>query len=167
MQEKKHLIYEFSDFNMARSEWTWRYYLEREEDGSFTLRAEQTIDDDDPEYENEEPWALDPLEGLRSAEDIYDATTCYGEEYIGEVDPSNFIAGITSFDSKLGAQFKRKVERVEHDNQADDDDSAPSKMRYIENPNKDQVMRLYKAMDSGGMQVTRRPRHPLPQDKED
>jgi hypothetical protein len=167
MQEKRHLIYEFSDYNMAGSGWTWRYYLEREEDGSFTLFAEQTIEDDDPVYEDEEPWELDPLEELRSAEDLLDAITYYGDEHIGEVDPSNFIAGITSFDSKLGAQFKRQLERVESDNQADDDGSAPSKMRYIENPNKDQVMRLYKAMDSGGMQVIRRPRHPLPKDQED
>ena len=103
---------------------------------------------------------------MRSGKDVYEALS-EGFDEIGEVEPSNFIAGITSFDSKLGAQFKRKVERVEHDNQADDDDSAPSKMRYIENPNKDQVMRLYKAMDSGGMQVTRRPRQPLPEEQED
>jgi hypothetical protein len=112
MQEKRHLIYEFSDFNMARSEWTWRYYLEREEDGSFTLRAEQTIDDDDPEYENEEPWELDPKEDLRSGKDVYEAL-CEGFDEIGEVDPLNFLEGINSFDGKLGAQFKKIADEIE------------------------------------------------------
>ena len=116
MQEKRHLIYEFSDYNMAGSGWTWRYYLEQEEDGSFTLFAEQTIDDDDPVYEDEEPWVIDPIRNLVSGKELYYAVQGFlsevGAEYL---DPCDFKEGVASVDGRLGEQFRQIAEETEEE----------------------------------------------------
>jgi hypothetical protein len=61
----KQSILSIHDTNMAGDSWRWNFYLERKADGAHTLSYEQIFED--------EPLAIDPVNGLRNGADIYDA----------------------------------------------------------------------------------------------
>jgi hypothetical protein len=60
----KQLILSIHDSNMAGDSWCWNFHLERKADGSHTLSCEQLFED---------PLEIDPMDGLRNGEDIYEA----------------------------------------------------------------------------------------------
>jgi hypothetical protein len=61
----KQLILSISDSNMPGDSWRWNFQLERKAGGTHTLSCEQIIED--------EPLEIDPVSGLRTGEDIYEA----------------------------------------------------------------------------------------------
>ncbi len=58
---------EVTNMNMFLK-WRWQFDLERATDGSFTLLSEQHHEDP-----NDEPWEIEPVEGLHGGADIFRA----------------------------------------------------------------------------------------------
>ncbi|WP_435988221.1 hypothetical protein [Sulfitobacter sp. SH22] len=61
-------ILKFHDSNMARQEWNWTCFMERCENGSFSLTLKQELIE--PE-DADEAFAIDPALGLKRGADIY------------------------------------------------------------------------------------------------
>lgn len=102
---------------MAGYDWKWTVTLERLEDSSYTLSAEQTILD--PE-DKDEPLEVEPKSGLRRGADIYDAFLCITDE-IGEENAADFIDDVAdeikSIDPVVADQFLRGEKLLERRNQ--------------------------------------------------
>ena len=64
----KKVIFETWDSNMARQEWRWVFFLEKCQNGTFSVSCLQELIE--PE-EYDEPFVVRPVGGLRRGADIY------------------------------------------------------------------------------------------------
>jgi hypothetical protein len=62
-------IRRFSDSHLAGYEWTWKFILERQMDGTFSLSAEQHMAD--PE-DDADVLPIEPVHQLRRGADVYE-----------------------------------------------------------------------------------------------
>jgi hypothetical protein len=102
----KQLILSIFDSNMPGDSWRWNFQLERKAGGTHTLSCEQIIED--------EPLEIDPVSGLRTGEDIYEALRsmldncgCY---HLGDQDISFIAEKIAKLDVAIAKQFSEPSE---------------------------------------------------------
>ena len=97
-------------FNMNSYQmWTWHFELERAFDGTFTLLSRQEHEDPD-----DEPWEIEPLPGLQSGQEVFQALR-QQLETVGEFSiPDDVIDGaeeaLRTIDPILADGFRAEAE---------------------------------------------------------
>jgi hypothetical protein len=99
----KMTILTFSDGNMAGFSWSWNFNLEEQKGGAYGLSCEQATTDDD------EAIMIDPVSGLRSGADVYNALESMLSEAgysLAEHELASIGAKIAKLDRRLAEQFE-------------------------------------------------------------
>lgn len=106
-------ILKFHDSNMARQKWNWTCFLDRCENGSFSLTLKQELIG--PENADE-VFVIDPVLGLKRGADIYQELNTMLENIgydLSNFDLNEIAEGISIFDHKVADEFLRGEKLLE------------------------------------------------------